>query len=603
MHFGGPRRIYRRSEGELEFRYSRKALVSFKRLLAYLGGHWLKVAGLLVLTGVIAALGLVSPYLWRVLLDKVILGSRRDLLPWVVGAYVGVTVTSSIVGYAHDYFGLQVGHSIIRRMRNQLYEHLQSLGLHFFETRQTGAILSRIVSDTEAVQNAAFHSAEVLVSSALTLVGVVGMLVWMSPVLACYVLIPVPVFAASTVFYSKTLKPLFIQFRERVADLNAFVQERVSGVRVVKSFAREEQEQRAFEQKTDGYYRAFMKAALVHASIGPWMGLVFSAGGLIVMLIGGRMATLGVLTPGTLMAFAMYLMQFYRPIGSIGRLVGQDIPNALAAAERVFEFMDEQDRLPVPEDALRPEKLRGEVEFRHATFSYGEGDVLKDINLKIAPTETVALVGPSGVGKTTLVDLVLRFYDVQGGQVLIDGVDARRYDPRALRGHIGLVLQEPFLFDTTVRENIAYGRPDATEEEIRAAAAEAEADEFIEELPRGYDTGVGERGVRLSVGQKQRISIARALLKDPAILILDEATSAVDTLTEKAIQRALETAARGRTTILIAHRLSTTFFADRIVVLDKGRILEEGPAQELLAAGGLFAQLYNMQVLESLAES
>jgi ABC-type multidrug transport system fused ATPase/permease subunit len=306
----------------------------------------------------------------------------------------------------------------------------------------------------------------------------------------------------------------------------------------------------------------------------------------------------GTETVGTVLMFVFYLQHFYGPIGEIGRLVGHEIPRAVAAAERVFEFLDEEDRLSVPEDAARPERLEGRIEFREVTFSYDEEDVLHSIDLEVAPRETVALVGPSGSGKTTLVELISRLYDVERGQVLVDGLDVKQYDPQALRGHIGVVMQEPFLFDATVTENMAYGRPDATDEDIREVAVRAEVDGFVQELPEGYDTILGERGVKLSVGQKQRISIARALLKDPAILILDEATSAVDTITEQAIQRALERAAEGRTTIIIAHRLSTTFMADRIVVIDDGRIVEQGPPGELLDRGGIFTQLYNMQLLE-----
>ncbi|KPK65373.1 MAG: hypothetical protein AMK73_03185 [Planctomycetes bacterium SM23_32] len=544
-------------------------------------------------------LGLVGPWLTKILIDGAILPRDMRVLKLVVLAMLATGTLGAAVGYLSGYLSQQVGHRIIRHMRNQLFEHLQGLTLRFYERNQTGQIMSRITNDTEAVQSAIVNSAQTIVRAVLTLGGAVTMMFVLNTKLALVTFLPVPIFVASIAFYATTLKARYRVFREKIAELNAFLQERIAGVRVVKSFAREQVEQRALEGKTDANYRAYMRAALIHSSIFPWMMYVGGLSALIIIFVGGRMVIREEIGLGTMMAFLALLQHFFSPIGEIGGLVGHQIPAGLAAGERVFEFLDEDDVLPVPAEPARPERLRGEIELRDVSFSYDDEDVLRDINLTVAPAETVALVGPSGTGKTTLVELVSRFYDVDRGRVLVDGTDVKDYDPRALRRHIGVVLQEPFLFDTTVRENIAYARPDASDEEVRAAAMEAEAHEFITGLPEGYDTVVGERGARLSVGQKQRVSIARALLKDPEILVLDEATSSVDTLTEKAIQRALEAAARDRTTVLIAHRLSTTFFADRILVMEDGRIVEEGTAQELLKRQGLFAQLYNMQVLES----
>jgi ABC-type multidrug transport system fused ATPase/permease subunit len=579
-------------------RFQLSGLRIFLRLFRYLAPYKGRVAILLVFTLVTTGLGLVFPPLMKVLVDDVFGKSRHELLLPVAGVLLAVSVVNSVLRYIYNYFREQVSHRIIRTLRNEMFDRMVTLRLPFFEQRQTGHILARVVSDTEAVQNAAFHSAETLFSSGIMLIAVIVILFVVNPRLALWTLTPVPLLIASVVFYSITLKKRYSIFREKVAELNAFVQERISGIRVVKSFTREDREREEMDRKTTDFYDAIMGAARISASIMPWVSFIFGLGSLVIIFAGGRMVASGATTVGTLMMFIFYLHHFYGPIGQIGRLIGHEIPRAVASAERVFEFLDEEDRLPVPPDAVRPESLQGEVEFRGVTFSYGEEDVLHDIDLHVAPRETVALVGPSGSGKTTLVELISRFYEVENGQVLVDGVHVKKYDPRALRRHIGVVMQEPFLFDASVTENIAYGRPDATDEDVRDVAVRAEVDQFVRELPEGYDTVLGERGVKLSVGQKQRVSIARALLRDPAILILDEATSAVDTVTEQAIQRALERAAEGRTTILIAHRLSTTFMADRIVVVDEGRIVEQGPPRELLERGGIFTQLYNMQLLE-----
>ncbi|MCK4284356.1 MAG: ABC transporter ATP-binding protein, partial [Candidatus Brocadiae bacterium] len=516
-----------------------ETLKSVGRLLVYIRPYLGKVALLIFLTVLGTGLNLINPQLFRLLLDKVVTGTEPEMLPLITMAFIAIVVLRSLGGYVHSYVGALVGNRIVRTMRNQLYEHLQRLSLRFFEDRPTGEIMSRIVNDTQAVQRAVVYSVETVIRSVLTLVGVVIILFSMNSTLALYTFIPIPLFVASAVFYSRMLKPLFRAIREKIAALNTFLQERISGVRIVKSFAREDMEQEAFEGTTQDVYRTQMKAALIFASIMPSMTTVTSVGMLMIIFVGGRMASRGAVTAGELVAFILYLGFFYRPIGEISRLVGHEIPRALAAAERIFEFLDETQKLPVAPDAIVPDHLRGEIALRNVTFSYGEDVVLKDINLEISAAETIALVGPSGVGKTTLVDLISRLYEVEHGDVTVDGISVKQYEPRGLRRHIGVVLQEPFLFNTSIKENIAYGKPEATDEEIRAAAVKAEAHDFIRELPKGYDTAVGERGVKLSVGQKQRISIARALLKDPAILILDEATSSVDAEAEYLIQQAL----------------------------------------------------------------
>ena len=558
--------------------------------------YWILAVALLLVNLVLIALGLIHPLLSKFFLDEAILGQSYRALKIVVLVVISTIVVRSGLGFVYSYYSHWVGQEIILKLRNELYAHVQSLSVRFFENRPTGDIMSRVVSDSEQVEQLIVHAVERLLTSLLRLLCIAGYMFITNWKLALLAVIPMPFIIGQIVYFSPRFRGIFKNVREKFSELNTFLQERISGVRIVKSFGTERMEADRFGQATRGYYGAFMRAVRNFSLFGPLMGTISAFGMVMIMYWGGGMAIREELTPGTVMAFIMYAGMFYDPIQELGRLFGHSLPRSLAAADRIFEFLDEEDKLKVLPDAIEPTRLEGRIEFQEVSFKYDEQFVLKDLTLAVQAGETIALVGPSGVGKTTLADLVSRFYDPQQGRVLIDGVDARRYEPTALRRQIGVVLQEPFLFNTTVKENISYGTSEATDEQVRAAAREAGAAEFIENLEDGYDTIVGERGVKLSVGQKQRISIARALIKEPAILVLDEATSSVDTPTERVIQDALERAARGRTTILIAHRLSTTTMADRIIVLDQGAIAEQGPHADLIERNGAFAKLWQMQM-------
>jgi len=571
------------------------------RLIAYIRPYW-RLATLLLLANMVTiGMGLLTPMLTGILIDRAIIGKSIRALNFVVLVAAGALLARGLLGFIYSYRSHWVGQKVIYKLRTDLYEHMQNLSVRFFESTPTGEIMSRITSDSEQVEHLIVHAVESLLTAVLTLVGIAVFMFVTNAKLAALAIIPIPLIVAQIVLFTPRFRDIFRNVRQRFAALNTFLQERVSGVRIVKSFGTEESESQRFRDLARQYYEAFMKAALNFSLFGPVMMLVSGVGGILIMYYGGRVAITRpeVLSPGELVAFLMYTAMFYAPIRQLGHLFGHWLPRSLAAADRIFEFLDEKDKLEVLPGATEPKRVQGRIEFRDVSFKYDKQDVLTSFNLTIEAGETVALVGRSGVGKTTLADLVSRFYDPQEGSVLIDGVDVRGYEPTALRLQIGVVLQEPFLFNASIRENIAYGMPDASDEDVRAAAREAGADAFIEKLDEGYETLVGERGVKLSVGEKQRISIARALITNPAILVLDEATSSVDTPTERVIQEALDRAARGRTTLLIAHRLSTTTIADRVIVLEGGAIAEHGSHAELMERDGMFAKLWRMQMPDS----
>ncbi|MFW5923864.1 MAG: ABC transporter ATP-binding protein [Planctomycetota bacterium] len=569
------------------------------KLFSYLLPHWWIAAVVFLMTITTTALELVRPRLIRILLDDAIPQGDLHVLNLIALAFLGVILGGAILQFAGSYLRHRLGQQVIKKLRTDLYEHLQNLSLTFYENQPTGEIMSRVVNDAEAVENLIVHTLENLLSSILILVGVATILFLSDARLAALTLIPIPLLVLTIVLFARKFHGLFRDVREKTAHLNTFLQERISGVRIVKAFASEQDERERFDRRAQDYFDARMRAIFGFSTFRPLIMVFGAAGTLLVIFFGGHLAIDGNVSVGQLVEFVMYLGFFYMPIRRLGFLFGHELPRGLAAGDRVFEFLNTQEKLPVPAEPASTDRLDGRINFDSVTFSYDQETVLRDLRLTVDPGETLALVGRSGVGKTTLVDLVSRFYDPDAGTVHIDGVDARQYDPAALRRHIGVVLQEPFLFNSSIRDNIAYARPGASDSEVIRAAQMAGAQDFIDDLPDGLDSVVGERGVKLSVGQKQRVSIARALLKDPSILVLDEATSSVDTETEMIIQEALERAAEGRTTIIIAHRLSTTTFADSVAVLHNGKIIETGSPDELLQNDSHYSRLWNMQFPDS----
>lgn len=546
-----------------------------------------------------AAANLYVPWIVRDVIDKVFQNKDSDLLNLISLGIVVIFFARGIFYYGQSYLMNYVGESIVIDVRGIVYRKLMTLSTHFFDTNKLGTIMSYVTNDVAALQGAMVANSIEIITETSVLIGSVGAMVYLDWKLTLFTFCTFPVVLFFMDFFGKKIRKSGHRIQQATADITSILQETLAATRVVKSFVREPYEIARFDQQNKANFYANMKSAKLMGTLSPVIEFIAALGVTAIIWFGGRSVIDGDITAGSLVAFLVYAINISNPIKRIARVMGS-IQKALAAAERVFYIMDLTDTIPQKPDAITLPNVEGNVEFRHVSFAYNKGEtILHDVSFSAKPGQAIALVGPSGAGKSTVASLLPRFYDVTEGAILVDGHDVRDVTLASLREQVGIVPQETSLFNDTVYNNILYGRLDATRDEVIAAAKAANADEFIQQLPQGYDTQLGDRGVNISGGQRQRISIARAILKNPRILILDEATSALDTESERIVQEALDRLMVGRTSFVIAHRLSTIQNAAKIIVLDKGSIVEEGTHQQLMAKHGLYAHLHDIQFKEN----
>jgi len=568
----------------------------FRRFISYYRPHMKLFIIDMFFAFLISAIDLVFPMASREIINEVIPAQRLDLLfKWAI-LLVVLFIIRYIGNYIVSYWGHVVGVYIEYDMRKELFAHLQTLPFSYYDNTKTGHIMSRLVNDLRDVVELAHHGPEDLFISLVMLVGSFVLLVKVNLKLTLIVFAFIPLIIGFVLLKRVKMENAFREVRKRIANINAHLENSISGIRVAKAFTNEDYEIRKFDDNNNEYKESRKESYKVMAEFLAGIGATTNILDLVVIVIGGYFVYIGSISVGDLLAYTMYISYFMQPIRRLANLM-QQLQEGMTGFERFVEIMDIKPDIVDKENAVELKDVRGRIEFKNVSFSYtnGEDRVLSNINMVIEPGKTVALVGPSGACKTTLCHLIPRFYDISGGQILVDGIDIRDIKLESLRKNIGIVQQDVFLFTGTVKENIAYGDPTKSDEEIIEAAKKASIHDFIMTLPNGYDTYIGEKGVKLSGGQKQRISIARLFLKNPPILILDEATSSLDNQTEIMIQESLEKLAEGRTALVIAHRLSTIRNADEIIVLTNEGIEERGTHEELLAKDGIYSELYRSQ--------
>jgi len=568
------------------------------RLFRYLFKYKGLIALVLVIMGISTGITIVNPLIIERAINVHIIGKSTDGLVQLCILAAVMNIILVLMIKLRMFLMARMSNEIVLKIRQQLYEHIQTLGFGFFDGRPTGKILSRIMGDVNSLKDVLSNSVTTLIPDAITIIAVVVIMLIKDWRLGLASLWSLPIMALGISFLEKRSHKGWQDFRKKSSNLNAFLHEDIAGIRVIQSFHAEDETQKTFDKLTDEHCNAFVSACHWADLFGPVIDICWAAGLIAMYLIGIWVVGVENVSVGTLIAFGSYISMFWQPVMNLSNYYNQMITN-IAGAERIFEIFDTKPEIYDNDNAIELPDVKGEIDFENVSFHYDDDpDVLHDVSFHVKPGETIALVGPTGAGKSTIVNLISRFYDVQNGKILIDGYDLRDVSIDSLRSRMGVMTQDNFLFTGTIKENIRYGKLDATDEEIEAAAKAVNAHEFIMKLEKGYDTELSERGAGLSAGQRQLLAFARTMVSDPKILILDEATSSIDTHTEILVQQGIEKLLKGRTSFVIAHRLSTIQNADRIFVVDKGGIIESGTPKELIAGKGIYYDLYMAQFKE-----
>lgn len=567
----------------------------YLRILSYIKPYMHRLLFAMVCTIMAAAGNLYIPWIIKDMIDEVLADKNGTMLNWIAASIIAIFIVRGLFWYGQNYLMSYVGQSVIIDIRAAVFKKLQRLSVSFYDKNKTGTIMSYVTNDVNALQSAMVENTIEMITEGFILIGSVVAMIYLDWRLTLFTVCTFPVVLWFMEFFGKKIRKTGGRIQECTADITSVLQESVASARVIKSFVREDYEVDRFDVENKANFRANMKNAQLMATLTPVVELVAAIGVTMIIWYGGNNVINGTITAGSLVAFLTYAVNISNPIKRLTRVIG-NIQKALAAAQRVFMIIDMPEEIAESRDAKQLPEVSGKVEFQNVSFAYNDkGNVITDLSFSVKPGEVIAIVGPSGAGKSTIANLLPRFYDVNKGDIKIDGHSVREVTLDSLREQVGIVPQETMLFNGSVYNNILYGRLEATKEEIEAAAKAANAHDFIMQLTDGYETKLGDRGVNLSGGQRQRIAIARAILKNPRILILDEATSALDTESERVVQEALDRLMVGRTSFVIAHRLSTVKNADKILVLEKGNLVESGTHDELLALDGLYAHLYKIQ--------
>lgn len=567
----------------------------YLRILSYIKPYMHRLLFAMVCTIMAAAGNLYIPWIIKDMIDEVLADKNGTMLNWIAASIIAIFIVRGLFWYGQNYLMSYVGQSVIIDIRAAVFKKLQRLSVSFYDKNKTGTIMSYVTNDVNALQSAMVENTIEMITEGFILIGSVVAMIYLDWRLTLFTVCTFPVVLWFMEFFGKKIRKTGGRIQECTADITSVLQESVASARVIKSFVREDYEVDRFDVENRANFRANMKNAQLMATLTPVVELVAAIGVTMIIWYGGNNVINGTITAGSLVAFLTYAVNISNPIKRLTRVIG-NIQKALAAAQRVFMIIDMPEEIAESRDAKQLPEVSGKVEFQNVSFAYDDkGNVITDLSFSVKPGEVIAIVGPSGAGKSTIANLLPRFYDVNKGDIKIDGHSVREVTLDSLREQVGIVPQETMLFNGSVYNNILYGRLDATKEEIEAAAKAANAHDFIMQLTDGYETKLGDRGVNLSGGQRQRIAIARVILKNPRILILDEATSALDTESERVVQEALDRLMVGRTSFVIAHRLSTVKNADKILVLEKGNLVESGTHDELLALDGLYAHLYKIQ--------